>query len=38
MKYIKEYNKYIDPYQEEDWEAEEEPEFITWLKRKYPDK
>jgi len=37
MKYIKEYNKYIDPYQEEDWEVEEEPEFITWLKRNYPD-
>ena len=36
MKYIKEYNEYIDPYQE-DWEVEEEPEFITWLKREYPD-
>jgi len=24
MIYLKEYNKYIDPFGEEDWEAEEE--------------
>ena len=41
MKYIKEYNEYIDPFNEEDWDEVEplEPDgtFLTWLKNKCPD-
>jgi len=39
MKYIKEYNEYIDPFNEEDWDEVEPPhsEFLKWLKIKYPD-
>ena len=42
MKYIKEYNEYVDPFDEDDWDEVEpiEPDgtFLTWLKIKYPDK
>ena len=38
MKYIKEYNEYIDPFNEEDWnEVEPDGTFLTWLKINYPD-
>ena len=41
MKHIKEYNEYIDPFKEDDWDEVEpiEPDgtFLTWLKNKYPD-
>ena len=41
MKYIKEYNEYVDPFGEDDWDEVEpiEPDgkFLTWLKIKYPD-
>ena len=36
MKYIKEYNEYIDPFNEEDWDEAEIGSFLTWLKIKYP--
>jgi Leucine-rich repeat (LRR) protein len=40
MKYLKYYeNMDIDPFGEEDWdEVEPDGTFLTWLKRKYPDK
>jgi len=38
MKYIKEYNEYIDPFNEDDWnEVEPDGSFLAWLKSKYPD-
>ena len=38
MKYIKEYNEYVDPFNEEDWdEVEPDGTFLTWLKHDYPD-
>jgi len=38
MKYIKEYNEYIDPFHEDDWdEVEPDGAFLTWLKINYPD-
>jgi len=38
MKYIKEYNEYVDPFDEEDWdEVEPDGTFLIWLKIKYPD-
>jgi len=38
MKHIKEYNEYIDPFKEDDWdEVEPDGTFLTWLKIKYPD-
>jgi Leucine-rich repeat (LRR) protein len=38
MKYIKEYNHYLDPYGEEDWdEVEFDGTFYSYLKIKYPD-
>ena len=38
MKYIKEYNWYIDPFDEEDWgEKDQDGTFITWLRKVYPD-
>ena len=41
MKHIKEYNEYVDPFDEDDWDEVEpiEPDgtFLTWLKIKYPD-
>ena len=36
MKYIKEYNEYVDPFNEDDWD-EVEPKFLVWLKINYPD-
>jgi len=38
MKYIKEYNKYVDPFDEDDWDDPPKPDgtFLTWLKIKYP--
>jgi len=37
MKYIKEYNEYIDPFNEDDWDEVEIGSFLTWLKSKYSD-
>ena len=37
MKYIKEYNEYVDPFNEDDWDEVEIGSFLTWLKNKYPD-
>jgi len=38
MKYIKEYNEYVDPFDEEDWdEVDPDGSFLTWLKIKYLD-
>ena len=38
MKYIKEYNEYVDPFDEDDWdEVEPDGTFLAWLKIKYPD-
>ena len=38
MKHIKEYNEYVDPFGEDDWdEVEPDRTFLTWLKIKYPD-
>jgi len=38
MKYIKEYNEYVDPFNEEDWgEVEPDGKFLTWLKINHPD-
>ena len=38
MKYIKEYNEYVDPFNEEDWDEVEIGSFLTLLKNHYPDK
>jgi len=36
MKHIKEYNEYVDPFDEEDWdEVEPDGSFLSWLKIKY---
>ena len=38
MKHIKEYNEYVDPFNEDDWdEVEPDGKFLTWLKVDYPD-
>jgi len=41
MKHIKEYNEYVDPFNEDDWDEVELPKpdgtFLTWLKINYPD-